>query len=470
MNSPAAPARSGLVLLIASAATFVAFLDVTIVNVALPDLQADFSDSSLGTLSWVISGYAVVFAAFLTPAGRLADGIGRKSVFMLGFALFTLASAGCALAPDVGVLIAVRALQGLGAAMMIPAALGLVLATQPPQKIAAAVGLWGAASSIAAVAGPSLGGVFVDVFGWRSVFLVNVPLGLLVLAMAATKLPDPAPAKRRLPDLLGASLLAAAFVATAGGLTEAGTRGWSSPLVLGLVAAGVAMLVAALLRARSQPLPALNVELWRDRPFALANAGSLLLGVALYAWLLSGILWLTQVWDYSIIEAGLAVSPGAFASAAAAIVAGRRVDQRGPLGVILLGGSLLAATAVWLLLAADAEPAFLSLWLWTGLTSGVAFGTLTVGLTTAAARALAPQDFAAGTGLNLTARQLGGALGIAVLASILAGAPSIADYHAVWAVCGGAALLIAIGAFAAGRHQAAARAPVAESVSGSRVS
>jgi EmrB/QacA subfamily drug resistance transporter len=452
--------RPGLVLLLASAATFVAFLDATIVNIALPDLRADFPDDSLALLSWVVSGYGVVFAAALTPAGRLGDALGRKTVFLAGFALFTVASAACAAAPDVAALIAVRAVQGLGAALMIPSALGLVLATAPPERRATAVGLWGAATSVAAVAGPALGGVLVDAFGWRSVFVVNVPLGIAAIAAGSRALPAQLVGERRTPDLLGTALLGLGFAGIAGGLTETGPRGWDDPLCLGLMIGGVALLVPALLRAA----PALDIGLWRDRAFAAANAGSALFGFSLYAWLLGGVLFITGVWGWSILEAGFAVSPGAVASAVAAVAAGRIADRRGPAPVIAAGSAVMAAAAVWIVLAIGERPDFLGLWLWTGLLSGVGYGTMSVGLTAAAAKALPPASFAAGAGLNMTARQLGGALGVALLAAILeAAAPGVGGYRVAFAVCGGAAAATALGALAAGRRIAVPRvAPAAQ--------
>jgi EmrB/QacA subfamily drug resistance transporter len=438
------PRSSGEVTLaIASIATFVAFLDVTVVNVAFPDLRRAFPDASLSLLSWVIAAYGVVFAAALTPAGRIADAVGRKRIFLTGLALFTVASAGCAVAPTVGALVAVRAVQGLGAAMMIPAALGLLLAVTAPEKRAAAVGLWGASTSIAAVAGPSLGGLLVDATGWRAVFAINLPIGVAALAAGARRLPEVRGGDHRLPDLAGTLLLTAGFALPVVALTQAGEWGWGAARTLSLLAGGALLLAAALVRARSHPAPAVEVDLWRTRAFALANLGSVFAGVALYAWLLSGILFLTAIWGYSILEAGLAVSPGALASAVAAIVAGRVVDRRGPRAVVIPAGLLLAGAGLWLAAAAGAHAAFLTVWLPAGLLSGIALGSISVALTSAAARALPPARFAAGTGLNMTARQLGGALGIALIPPILAAHPGGAGYRDVFLLCAIASGLVA---------------------------
>lgn len=442
-----APARPGPAIAIASAATFVAFLDVTVVNIALPDLQRDFSSASLVSLSWVVAIYGVLFAALLTPAGRLADVLGRTRVFLAGFAGFTLTSALCALAPSAATLIAARALQGASAAFMIPAALAIVLAVSAPEKRAAAVGLWGATTSVAAAAGPIVGSLLIDATSWRAVFLINVPIGLAVLFAGARLLPDLRPAPRALPDLPGAALLASGAALVVVALTETAQWGWIDPRTGACAAAGVVLLALALRRASRHAAPAIEIGLWRSRAFAVSNLAAALNGFALFAWLLVAVLFLTQVWDYSIVEAGLAVTPGAFTSAIGAVIAGRHADRHGPRGAVLVGSALFAAAGAWLIAGLGDEPALWSLWVPTGLLVGAGMGAVTVGITSAAAGALPPERFAAGTGLMMTARQLGGALGVAALAAVLASAenPASADgYRTVIALSTVAAALVAV--------------------------
>jgi EmrB/QacA subfamily drug resistance transporter len=445
---PTRPApRPGPAIAVASAATFVAFLDVTVVNVALPDLQRDFAGSSLVALSWVVAIYGVLFAALLTPAGRLADVVGRKAVFLAGFAGFTLTSALCALAPSVTVLIAMRALQGASAAFMIPAALGIVLAVSRPEKRAAAVGLWGATTSIAAATGPALGGVLINASSWRAVFLINVPIGLAVLYAAWRVLPSLKLGARQLPDMLGTLLLAAGFALVLVGLTETAQWGWLDVRTLACVVAGAAMLAVVVRRARTRPAPAIETSLWRNRTYAVASIGATLYGVALFAWMLACVLFVTSVWDYSIIEAGLAVTPGALSSAVAAVLAGRAVERRGPAPIVFAGALVFAASGLWCVLGIGETPQFLTFWLPLGIVGGIGIGAATVGLTAAAARALPPAQFASGTGLLMTARQLGGALGVAALATILqSSGSSIAGYRGVFAICAVASLLAAVSA------------------------
>jgi EmrB/QacA subfamily drug resistance transporter len=451
------PALAKRVLAIASAATFVAFLDVTIVNVAFPSLHDDFSDSSLSLISWVVSAYAISFAALLTPAGRIADVVGRREIFLGGFALFIAASGLCAIAPSVEALIAMRVLQGAGAAMMIPAGLGLILAVTAPERRTAAIGAWGAATSLAAVAGPAVGGVLVEVSDWRAVFAVNVPIGLAVIAIGLRQLPSIEPVEHRLPDLLGTGLLIAGFSGIAVALTEAGEWGWGDTATLAFGLSGLALLALSLRRAASHPAPALAISLWRERDYAIANAAMLFFGAMLFAWLLVGILFLTGVWGYSVLEAGLASTPGAFTSAVAAAVAGRLTATRGPAVVVVTGAALLVVSGVWFLAVVDETPNFLGLWLPAGAVLGLGFGSISVGLTSAAAQALPPERFAAGVGLSMTARQLGGALGIAVLATILSSSdPGLPGMRAVYWFCIGATVVTALIAATLGRP---ARAP-----------
>jgi EmrB/QacA subfamily drug resistance transporter len=461
-GDPATPpgvARPGAAIAIASAATFVAFLDVTVVNIALPDLQRDFADSSLVALSWVVAIYGVLFAALLTPAGRLADVLGRTRVFLAGFAGFTLMSALCALAPTVPTLIAARALQGAAAAFMIPSALAIVLAVAPPAKRAAAVGLWGATTSVAAAAGPILGSALIDAFSWRAVFLVNVPIGIVVLALGARLLPALEPGDRRLPDLPGATVLAAGAALLVVALTETAQWGWGDARTIACAAAGLLLLAFALHRATRQEVPAIEVGLWRNRGFALASVAAALNGFALFSWLLVAVLFLTDVWHYTIVEAGLAVTPGAFTSAAGAVVAGRHADRHGPRGAIVVGSLLYAVAGTWFVAGLGAEHELWTLWVPAGLVVGAGMGCVTVGITSAAAASLPPARFAAGTGMVMTARQLGGALGVAALAAVLAAASDPFEpgaYRTVFALSTAAAALVALAGLALARPVPAA--------------
>ena len=411
--------RAKQVLAITAGTTFLGFLDVTIVNLAFPDLRRDFAGVSVSELSWVITAYAVLFAALLAPAGRLADMVGRRRIFLIGISGFTAASLATALAPNIEALIAARVLQGSAASLMIPSALGLVLAAAPEDRRRAAVGVWGAAAGVSAAVGPSLGGILVDAFDWRAVFLINLPIGAVLTVAGIRVLPEVEGGEGRLPDLIGTATLALGLGAVVLAVTQASDWGWGSERTVGAIAAGAALVAYSLVRSRRHPAPAVETGLWRNRVFAAANACSVLFGASMYSWMLLCVLFVTAEWRYSILEAGLAVSPGALTAAVASVVVGSRAGVQGQ-RIAVVGGSLLvAAVGLWMVAVLSSEPQFLSVWLPAGLVSGLGMGAVATGLSSAAATSVAPARFAAATGLNVMARQLGGALGIAALAAIL---------------------------------------------------
>lgn len=437
--------RSKLPLVLACGGSFLAFVDVTITNLAVPDLAVDFG-VGVGSLSWVVTVYAVLFAALLPPAGRLADVIGRRRLFAVGVGVFTVASALAAAAPNLGLLLVARAVQGVGAALLMPASLAFVLADTPPERRPLAIGLWSASASVAAAVGPALGGVLVDLVGWRSLFCVNLPIGAW-LFWRTLRLPFVPERAGRLPDLLGAGLVAGAVGLLVLAITEAPTWGWSNPATLVALAAAAVFAVAALVRAAGHQLPAIEVDLWRNRTYATANLCSLFFGAALYASLLLGVLFLVDVWGYSELEAGLAMTPGAIASAAVGVSIGRLRRKPSPRVLVLGGALLIAATSVALALWVPGDRHFLTIWLPGGLGLGFGMGAVSVGVSSAAALSVEPARFAGATGLNIAARQVGGAIGIAILAAILEASTVTEDlqpFRNVYWMMAGACLVTAL--------------------------
>ncbi|MFI9505183.1 MFS transporter [Nocardia sp. NPDC052566] len=463
-ESPPARTAATRTLLIACGAAFIAFLDLSVVNIAFPAIARDYPGTPTTTLTWVVSGYAVAFAALLTPAGRFADTLGRRRLFLIALAGFALTSLLCGLAPSANWLIASRLLQGMTAALMVPSALGLVLMVTPREKIGAAIGAWSAAGGFAAVVGPALGGALVDVFGWRSVFMINIPVALLlILPGLRIPVPDTRQPGSAMPDPLGTVAVALGLGALVAGVTEGQRWGWTSAGTLAALILGGLALVAALARSARHHNPAIAVELWRSRPYALANAASFVFGATMFAWLLSGPLFLDAIWRYSVLGSAAALTVGAVSSMVTATIAGRLTSATARRLVGVLGALMYAATCLWM--STDTfgpDPALWSAWIPAGLLGGGGVGIVVTVLGTAAASSLPPQQFAAGIGMNLTARQVGGALGIAVLAAVFAANPgnALTAFHTVFAVCAGiavaAALLIAIPARRTGVQQSAA--------------
>ncbi|MGW4051422.1 DHA2 family efflux MFS transporter permease subunit [Streptomyces sp. NPDC004779] len=443
-----ATSRASLALLLACAGTFLSFLDATVTNLAVPPIAADF-DVSLTTVSWVSTAYVIPFAALLAPAGPLADAVGRARLFLVGVAVFTASSLLIAAAPNLPVLLGARAVQGLAAALLVPASLGLVLAEIPAERRRTAIGLWSAAGGLAAAAGPALGGLLVEALDWRALFCLNLPVGVWVLARGR-KLTAGESRTGRGPDLAGGLLLALCVGAAVYALTRGPDRGWTSAHVL--TTAGVAVLAGAatVVRALRHERPALRLDLLRSRTFAVASGVSLAYGAALFSTMLLGVLFLTDAWGYSTLEAGLAMSPAALATALVATGVGRLPVPLAPRTLVAAGSALIATTTASLALLIDTEPHFWSLWLPTGTVMGVGVGMATVGISSAAALSVAPRHFAAATGMVMAARQVGGGLGIAATAVIIAEVASAGaePYAAVYAFATAVNLAAAAGGLA----------------------
>lgn len=447
-STPVVPTRARLALVLACGATFLSFLDATVTNLALPQVADDFEVGVTG-LSWVVTAYAIPFAALLAPAGAVADAVGRIRLYAVGVTLFTVASLLAALAPAYPFLLTGRVLQGVGAALLVPASLGMVLAEVPPERRRAAIGLWSAAGALAAAAGPTVGGLAVEVVGWRALFLLNLPLGLWLLIRSRTLVAGDTRSGRA-PDPVGATLLVLAIAGVVHGLVEGSERGWAAPYVVSVLAIAVAAGAAAVVRSARQVRPALRVDLWRSSPaFTVATIASWAYGAVLFATLMLGVLFLVGVWGYSELRAGLAMTPTALVTAIVAVGAGRLARPPSPRTLVSVGFLVLAVVYAVIAAAITPEPQFLALWLPTGLAMGVGIGLATVGVSTAAALSVAPQHFAAATGLVMAARQVGGAVGVAAVAVILAGVVGV-DAASPYAVSYGAAAAVAVAAAAAG--------------------
>lgn len=436
MTAIAVPKRAPNVLAVAAGAAFLALLDTTVANLAVADVRTDFTSATVSGATWIITIYAVVFAACLAPAGRVADVIGRRTLLLAGVGAFTLLSLLCALAPSLEALLAARALQGAAAAAMIPASLAVVLADTAPERRAAAIGAWSAAGALAAAAGPAIGGVLVDALGWRALFVINVPVGVAIL-YGARIVPGGA-AGGRLPDLVGTVALGLGIGAAALGIAQGPEWGWGDPRTLTAFAFALLATAVALRRSFTHPAPALETHLWRSRRFAVANLASLLYGAALFPWMLVGVLFLVTIWSYSPLEAGLAMTPGAIVAAAVAVAAGRR----NPRLTVTAGALVLAVAGALCTLALPEQPSLLSFWLPVGVLIGTGMGAITTGISTAAALSVEPRRFAAAVGLNQTARLLGGALGVAALAALVG--TDLASFKDVYLFCTLATLGVAV--------------------------
>jgi EmrB/QacA subfamily drug resistance transporter len=428
-------ARSWQVLLVTSVAVFMSFLDVTIVNIAFPDIERSFGGSSLAQLSWILNAYAIVFAAALVPAGRLADRFGRRRFFFVGLLAFLAASVVCGAASSVDLLIGARALQALGGAMLVPASLGLLLPEFPLERRATATALWGATGAVAAATGPSLGGLLVDWQGWRTVFFVNLLIGLPVLLPARRLLREHREPQAKLPDLTGAVVLAAGVAALALAIVKGPDWGWDSSRVLGAFAAGAILLLVCIWRSARHPAPVIELSLFRVRSFAVANAGGFVFALGFYALLLCNVLFLTGVWHYSILRAGVALTPGPLMAAVAAPVGGRLSDRFGQRPIAVPGGVIFGAGALLFALAIGGHRDYAADFLPATLLTGTGVGLTFAAFGSAAVAELPRSRYATGGAINNCLRQIGAALGISTLIVVI-GNPSpgsaLSAYHRAW--------------------------------------
>lgn len=425
--------RRWQVLIVVCVGVFVASLDLFIVNIAFPDIAADFSGADLGDLSWVLNAYTIVFAALLVPAGRIADAVGRKRAFLAGLAVFTLASAACALADSVEALVAARVVQAAGAAFLLPTSLGLLLPEFTAEQRPVAIGIWAASGGVAAAAGPPVGGLLVEL-SWHWVFLVNLPIGLAAIVAGSRILHErrAADARGARIDVLGAVAVTLGIAALIAAIVNGEDWGFGSGRVLGLLLAAAVLLAIVARRTVTHEAPVLEREIVGVRSFRLAVLGGLLFFVAFSAMLLGGVLFLTDVWQRDVLTAGLMIAPGP-ATAALCSLPGARLGQRfGPARVGALGALLVGAAAVWWAWRLGDDVAFATDFLPGMVISGVGVGLVNPALTSAAAASLPPDRFATGAAVLTMGRQFGTALGVALLVPILGTVDGAGAFDGAW--------------------------------------
>ena len=439
---------------------FMASLDLSIVNVAFPALARSFRSASRADLAWVITAYAIVYAALLVTAGRTADRLGRRRVFFIGLGVFTVGSALCGMAPSLPLLVAGRTAQGVGAALLLPASLGLLLEVFSAEARSQAVALWSGVGALAVATGPSLGAALISAGGWRWAFFVNIPVGAAAALLGRRVLPaDEIPERPSPPDYPGVLLVTASLAGVVFAISEGSGWGWTDGRVLGAGAIGVVLGLLFVRRCRHHPEPVLDLGLFRHRSFSVANAATLVYAMGFFAMLLGNILFLTGVWHYSILRAGLAVTPGPLVVALVSGPAGKWATRYGFRRVLMPGFAVFAAGLAWYATQVGPRPEYLAKWLPATIVVGMGIGLTFPVLGAAAVANLHSSRFAVGSAVNQTSRQIGGALGVAILVAILgtatSGTAAFDHFRHLWAYSAAMALLA--GLIAAALRPRAAR-------------
>ncbi|HSD80112.1 MAG TPA: DHA2 family efflux MFS transporter permease subunit [Solirubrobacteraceae bacterium] len=464
--------RSALrTLLVVSAALFMTSLDNLIVTVALPSIRADLGASIEG-LEWTVNAYTLTFAVLLIPAAALGDRFGRRRVFLVGLALFTLASAAAAVAPSTGALVLARALQGAGGAVIAPLSLTLLADAYPPERRGLALGVWAGVSGFGVAVGPLLGGLVVEGLAWQWIFWLNVPLGLLLLPLAASVLRESHGPSPRL-DLPGVALVGAGLLGVVLGLVRGNADGWTSAPIVASLAGGVVLLGAFLAWERRAAAPMVPLALFASRAFAATNAVSFVMFFGMFG----SIFLLTQVLQFALgagpLDAGVKMLAWTGTIAVVAPLAGATADRVGPRAFLTTGLALQGAALLWM--ASVTEP-------------GLGYGSLVVPFvmagagmalcfapsTSAILAAVRPEQAGQASGVANAIRELGGVFGVAILASVFSAAGGYASPQAftdgaVPAVTVGgivvlAGALLALVALPSQRRAAAQRAGASPSI------
>ncbi len=431
-----AKANPRQVLIIVCAGVVLASLDLFIVNVALPQIARDLKAPNLSELSWVLNGYAIVYASLLVFFGRMADRYRLDRGFLLGVAIFTTASAACAASTSVGMLVGFRLVQAAGAALLTPTSLGLVLASYEPERRHGAVRAWTAVGGISAALGPVIGGLLVAV-DWRLVFLINVPVGIAALVVGWRRLPHVPGQSVERPAPLGVVLVTAGVAGITFGLVKGSSWGWGSASILGTLLFGAVLVGLFVLHCMISRAPLVQPSLFRSRHFTGASLVAIFFSASFGAMLLSIVLWEQEAWGWSALRSGLAIAPGPLmVPLIAFLVVGGLIARWGAAGVIALGSVLFGAGVAWWALAITAQPDYVS-----GVLGGMTLTGIGVGLTlptmmATASGSLPPPSFATGSAVINIIRQTGLALGVAILVAVLGTSathvPELTSFRHAW--------------------------------------
>lgn len=415
--------RAYQVLSLTAAATFLVSLDVSIVVVAKRTIEADLGGGSI--LTWVFSAYAIAYAAGLLTAGRFADVFGRKKSFLRGLLLFSIGSLLCGLAPSAVLLVVARIIQALGGAMLTPASIALVLPEFPVEKRTQAIAIWGATGGLAAALGPSIGGLLVDVLGWRSLFFINIPITAATIFIGNKILHESKdPNAERRVDYVSATFGFAGVALVVLGISQSEVWGWLDRGTIGAIVIGLALVGLFVQRCSVVDNPLLDLKLFKLPFVVAANISGLLFSAGFIGMWLLNTFWLQAVWEYSVVRSGLATMPGPATAAFIAPFAGRYAMRFGHARILLVGSILLGVGTLGLTLNLPVEPSYWNHYFPWMLLTGCGVGLSMSTLSSSATAFLKPAQFAMGSALNTTGRQIGTALGAALSLAIAAPALS----------------------------------------------
>jgi len=451
------PRRKQAILAICCMSLLIVSMDNTIVNVALPSIRRDLH-SSLSELQWTIDAYTLVLASLLLLSGSTADRLGRRRTFQTGLGLFVTGSLLCSLAPTQGWLIAARMLQAIGGSMLNPVAMSIItnVFTHPRER-ARAIGAWGAVVGISLALGPVVGGALTETVGWRSIFWINVPIGLLAIVLAALFVPESRASRARRVDPVGQILVIAALASLTYAIIEGPQAGWVSVQTVGLFLVSVLAVVGLVLYEPRRVDPLIELRFFRSAPFSGATAIAVSAFAAFSGFLFLNTLYLQNVRGYSALDAGLCTLPMAALAMACSPLAARVLGRRGPRLPLFVAGACMVVSATML----TGLTAHTPLWLLLGSYAifGIGFGAVNSPITYTAVSGMPDNQAGVAAAVASTSRQIGQSLGVAVTGSILGATAAVgvggglaaASHPAWWLIAGCGAMVLALGAASTGQ-------------------
>jgi len=426
--------KAWIALAITSLALYMNVLDASAVNVAFPSVQRDL-ETSRSTLSWLLSSYTISTASFLLLAGHLGDRIGRKKVFTWALLIFIVGSAIAGIAQSFEMLILGRVVQGVGAAGVAPTSLALCLPLFPPERRSTAIGVWGSMASAGAATGPTVGALLIDVASWRAIFWVNIPIGFAVIGLAILNVPESEHDRvdRGKVDPFGVPILTLGVALVMLAIVQSGSWGLLDTRIVILVVAGATLLPLAIWRSQRHPNPALDLSLFRVRSYWTSILVIALFGCGFLAGFLSTTLYIQDLWGYSVVETGLALSPGPVLATIVGVFSGRIAERVGHRIPVFLGITAMAGSYLFLYATASTEPYYLGRFLPATLLLGVGLGLSLANLTGMALSEMTSARFAIANATARTVQQMANSFGIAVVVTLLgSGFISVANYRRGW--------------------------------------
>lgn len=431
---------------VASIAIFMVSLDTTILYAGFNNILRSFPTSTAANLSWAMSGYSIVYAAMLIPAGGIADKFGRKKIFMLGTLLFITASFACGASPNVFWLIVARVFQSIGACLLTPAALALVLEAFPREKRMIAMGAWGAVGALAAATGPGIGSLIIDIGGWEWAFFINIPIGLFCVWQSSKVLHESKqPRDKMRLDLVGMLQLIIGVGAIAFGIVEMKSAYWSKPELIGIIVVGLTAILSYIPWAKFNPEPLFDLKLFKNRTFIYANLAGISFGIAFSIMFFSFFFWMKNIWHYSLTLSGAAIMPGPLMVVPTALISGRIASKIGHRPLLITGAITYALSGLWFLLMPDETPNYVSAWLPGLLLSGLSVGLVMPSLSASAVFGLPTKDYAVGSAVNNAVRQIGAVIGVSITVLLLAKTPlQMSDFRPTYLIHIALALMTAV--------------------------